>query len=83
MQRGRTRPVAASISGHLSMRIRRTLRSLRRESRRVQVRTVGAETSLPILTRERISGLRETDQPFYSDLVRSSITLGGESIENS
>jgi len=43
----------------------------------------GTEASLLILTRERISGLRETDQPFYSNLVRSSITLGGESIENS
>jgi hypothetical protein len=43
----------------------------------------GTEASLFILTRERLSDLRATDQPFYSDLVRSSITLGGESIENS
>lgn len=43
----------------------------------------GTEASLLILTRERLSNLRATDQPFYSDLVRSSITLGGESIENS
>ncbi|WP_244987659.1 nucleotidyltransferase domain-containing protein [Methanoculleus chikugoensis] len=43
--------------------------------------TVGAETNLLILTSERLSDLRETDQPFYTNLVRSSVTLGGASID--
>ena len=42
----------------------------------------GTEASLLILTRERISGLRETDQPFYTNLIWSSVTLGGVSIDN-
>ncbi|WP_243668615.1 hypothetical protein [Methanoculleus chikugoensis] len=41
----------------------------------------GAETNLLILTSERLSDLRETDQPFYTNLVRSSVTLGGASID--
>lgn len=42
----------------------------------------GTETNLLILTPERLSDLRETDQPFYTSLIRSSVTLEGASIDN-
>ncbi len=42
---------------------------------------VGTEANLLILTPDRLSDLRETDQPFYTNLVRSSVTLGGASID--
>ncbi|MBA7473518.1 hypothetical protein ES707_08858 [subsurface metagenome] len=43
---------------------------------------VGTEANLLILTPGRLSDLRETDRPFYNNLIRSSITLGGASIDN-
>lgn len=43
---------------------------------------VGTEANLLILTPERLSDLKETDQPFYISLVRSSLTLGGAPIDN-
>ena len=42
----------------------------------------GTEANLLILTPERLSDLRETDQPFYTSLIRSSVTLEGASIDN-
>jgi hypothetical protein len=43
---------------------------------------VGTEASLLILTPKRLSDLRETDRPFYNSLTRSSVTLGGASVDN-
>lgn len=43
---------------------------------------VGTEANLLILTPERLSDLRESDRPFYTNLSRSSVTLGGASIDN-
>ncbi|WP_214083926.1 helix-turn-helix domain-containing protein [Methanoculleus sp.] len=43
---------------------------------------VKTEANLLILTPDRLSDLRETDQPFYTNLVQSSVTLGGASIDN-
>ncbi|WP_332449210.1 nucleotidyltransferase domain-containing protein [Methanoculleus sp.] len=42
----------------------------------------GMETKLLTLTPEGLSDLRETDQPFYTGLIRSSVTPGGSSIDN-
>ncbi|KUG20052.1 MAG: nucleotidyltransferase domain-containing protein [Methanomicrobiaceae archaeon] len=42
----------------------------------------GVETNILIITPERLSELRETDEPFYAGLMRWGVTIRGESIDN-
>lgn len=42
---------------------------------------MGIETHILILTSKRLSDLKETDTPFYLNLLRTGYTLKGESIE--
>jgi predicted nucleotidyltransferase len=42
-------------------------------------RAVSAEVHVLVLTREKIAGMKSSDEPFYRSFVKQSITLEGES----
>ncbi len=46
-------------------------------------RAVSAEARVLVLTKEKIAGLKSSDEPFYRSFVKQSITLEGESPDTS
>ncbi|MEA2035273.1 MAG: nucleotidyltransferase domain-containing protein [Euryarchaeota archaeon] len=62
-----------SYSSDLELKSARLEKSLGKET--------GVETNILILTSEKLSRLKEDDNPFYFSLMKSTITLEGVSIE--